>query len=63
MSKKISRFTFLKKHKSREFDLYDGPYKQKKENDEPKAKEAKQSTGVNGAMGSPVRDASTSSGG
>jgi hypothetical protein len=27
----------------------------KKENDEPKAKETKQSTGINGAMGLPVR--------
>jgi len=34
----------------------------KKENDEPKAKETKQSTGINGAMGLPIRDASTSSG-
>jgi len=25
MSKKISRFTFLEKRKSRDFDLYDGP--------------------------------------
>jgi len=27
MSKKISRFTFLEKRKSRDFDMYDGPYK------------------------------------
>jgi len=36
----------------------------KKENDsKPKAKELKQSTGIKGAMGLPIRDASTSSGG
>jgi hypothetical protein len=26
MSRKISRFEFLEKHKSRDFDLSDGPY-------------------------------------
>jgi len=29
MSKKISRFTFLEKRKSRDFDLYDGPYRRR----------------------------------